>query len=151
MLSAITIFALTLAAASFGSLYRPGPWYETIAKPAWTPPNWLFAPVWTVLYLMIALAAWLVYRRTQEIGVPLTLWFIQLVLNALWSWLFFGLERPGLAFAEIVVLLLVIAATVLAFLSVDRTAGLLLVPYLIWASFAAALNFAIWQMNAALR
>ncbi|MGW8369478.1 MAG: TspO/MBR family protein [Gammaproteobacteria bacterium] len=147
MIAAITIFALTFAAAGFGSLFLPGAWYETIAKPAWTPPNWLFGPVWTLLYIMMAVAAWLVYRKTQSIGLPLTLWFVQLVLNALWSWFFFGLERPGAAFAEITILLLAIVATVVVFLRVDTVAGLLLVPYLAWVSFASALNFAIWQLN----
>jgi translocator protein len=147
MLAALTIFALTFAAASFGARFRPGQWYAGLAKPPWNPPNWIFAPVWTVLYIGIAVAALLVFRRTHVVGTPLLLWGAQLALNALWSWLFFGLQRPGLAFGEIVCMLVAVVATVIAFLTVDRTAGLILVPYAAWVAFATALNFAIWRLN----
>lgn len=147
--AALAVFLLlAFGAAAFGAIFPPGPWYAALAKPSWTPPNWLFGPVWTALYIMMAVAAWLVYRRTGSIlSAPLLLWTAQLLLNALWSWLFFGLRRPGLAFAEIVLMALAILACTLAFAQVRRPAALLMVPYLAWVSFAAALNFALWRLN----
>ena len=139
--------AITFAVASFGALFMPGPWYAALEKPAWTPPSWLFGPVWTVLYVMIAVAGWLVWQRESRVGTPLVLWGAQLALNGVWSWLFFGLERPGLAALDIVVLLVLIATTALAFMRVSRVAALLLVPYLAWVGFATALNIAIWRLN----
>jgi benzodiazapine receptor len=147
LLPAAAFLLLTFAVASSGALFMPGPWYAALEKPAWTPPNGLFGPVWTVLYAMIAVAGWLVWQRESRIGTPLVLWAAQLVLNGMWSWLFFGLERPGLAALDIVVMLVLIAATVLAFARVSRVAALLLVPYLAWVSFATALNIAIWRLN----
>ena len=138
--------ALCFAAAAVGARYQPGAWYAGLRKPAWNPPSWLFAPVWTVLYAMMGVAAWLVWREaglSREIG----LFVVQLALNAAWSWLFFGLRRPGLAFADIVVLWLCILATLSAFWSVRPLAALLLVPYLAWVTFAAALNAALWRLN----
>jgi len=125
-------------------------WYPGIAKPAWTPPDAAFGPVWTALYIMMGISAWLVWRRAGWNGGrgPLMLFALQLVLNTTWSFLFFGLQRPGLAALEIVVLWLAIIATLIAFARIDRLAGALLVPYLAWASFACALNFTIWRMNA---
>jgi benzodiazapine receptor len=124
-------------------------WYPTLAKPPWNPPAWVFAPVWTVLYGMMAIAAWLVWlqRRKKPITAPIILFAAQLVFNAGWSPLFFGLHRLDIAFADIVLLWLALAATVLLFLRRRVVAGLLLVPYLLWVSFAAALNFAIWRLN----
>jgi tryptophan-rich sensory protein len=148
ILCLLGFLAITFAAAALGAQFMPGPWYAELAKPAWTPPNWLFGPVWTVLYVMIAVAAWLVWQRESRIGTPLILWGLQLGLNGVWSWLFFGLERPGLAVLDIVALLVTIAATVLAFARVSRAAALLLLPYLAWVAFATALNIAIWQLNA---
>jgi benzodiazapine receptor len=143
----ILFLAITFATAAVGAQFMPGPWYAALAKPAWTPPNWLFGPVWTALYVMIAVAGWLVWRRESRVGTPLVLWGVQLALNGVWSWLFFGLERPGLAALDILVLLVLIAATALAFARVSRIAALLLVPYLAWVSFASALNIAIWRLN----
>ncbi|MHB8898248.1 MAG: TspO/MBR family protein [Thermoguttaceae bacterium] len=124
-------------------------WYATLAKPAWNPPDWIFGPVWTALYLAMALAAWLVWRQGGWAGArgPLTLFGIQLGLNTLWSCLFFGMQSPGLAFAEVLLLWAAIAATTAAFWRRSPTAGGLLVPYLAWVSFAAVLNFTIWRMN----
>lgn len=144
----LIFLVITFGAAAFGAQFMPGPWYAALAKPAWTPPNWLFGPVWTVLYVLIALSAWLVWRAQPRRGVPLGLWFAQLGLNTTWSWLFFGLERPGLAAIDIIVLLSVIIATAVAFARVSRPAALLLVPYVLWVAFATALNIAIWQLNA---
>jgi translocator protein len=144
--------AICFAAAGVGSLFTTPvipEWYARLRKPPWTPPNWVFGPVWSALYLAMAVAAWLVWRKKGLAGaaIPMTLFFVQLVLNVGWSFLFFGLQRPGLAFAEIILLWLAILATLIAFWHVALVAGLLLLPYLLWVTFAAALNFAIWRMN----
>lgn len=125
-------------------------WYETLAKPTWNPPNWLFGPVWTTLYLAMAVAAWLVWRQAGWTAskLPLILFGVQLALNTLWSCLFFGLESPGLAFAEILLLWTAIAATMVAFWYRSKPAAVLFVPYLAWVTFAAFLNFTIWRLNA---
>ena len=124
-------------------------WYERLVKPRWRPPNWLFAPIWTVLYLTIAVSGWLVWREAGFAGValPLAIFALQLVLNAAWTPLFFGLHRPDLAFLEIMVLWVSILATIVLFYPIHSGAALLLVPYLAWVSFAAALNFAVWRLN----
>ena len=122
-------------------------WYPTLAKPAFTPPDRLFGPVWTVLYAMMALAAWLVWRQVGWQASALLLFFAQLALNLLWSVLFFGLQRVGLALVDIAVLVVLIALTTIAFWRIDRRAGLLFVPYLLWVAYASALNGAIWRMN----
>ena len=122
-------------------------WYRTLMKPAFTPPDRVFGPVWTTLYAMMALAAWLVWRRIGWRDQALRLFFAQLALNLAWSILFFGLHLVGLALVDIVVLLVLIAATTLAFWRINRWAGLLLVPYLLWVAYATALNGAIWLMN----
>ena len=137
------------AAAGIGSLFPIGPWYESLVKPAWNPPNWLFGPAWTLLYTLMAVAAWLVWRNHGFRGatVPLTLFVVQLALNAGWSWLFFGLHQPGVAFAEIILLWAAILATIILFWRLKRLAGILLMPYLLWVSFAAVLNYTVWQLN----
>jgi tryptophan-rich sensory protein len=124
-------------------------WYPSIAKPSWTPPGWLFGPVWSVLYFMMAMAAWRVWRRDgiREARLSLGVFALHLVFNAAWSGIFFGLREPALAFAEIVALWLLIAATTMLFSARDRVATALMVPYLVWVSFAAALNGAIAWMN----
>jgi len=124
-------------------------WYASLRKPSWTPPNWLFSPVWTFLYLSMAVAAWLVWRRVGLLGaaLPLALFGIQLGLNLAWSIIFFGLKNIGLAMVDIVLLWLAIAATTFAFWRVSVLAGWLFVPYLAWVTFAAVLNFSIWNMN----
>jgi benzodiazapine receptor len=137
------------AAAAMGGLFLPGEWYASLKKPSWNPPGWIFGPVWAALYTMIAVAAWLVWRQGGwgKQRKPLLIFLGQLALNALWTPLFFGLHRPGLAFAEIALLWLAIAATIVAFRPVSRVAAGLLAPYLAWVSFAAALNFALWRLN----
>jgi benzodiazapine receptor len=138
-------------AAGLGSLFTMislGSWYTALAKPSWNPPSWVFGPVWTVLYAMMAVAGWLVWRRGGAAIRPALRWFaVQLVLNVGWSAVFFGLQMPGPAFAEILVLWIAIAATLRTSWRVSRPAGILLVPYLLWVSFAAVLNFAIWRLN----
>ena len=141
---------LSFAAAAFGSFFTPGDWYAALRKPAWNPPNWIFGPVWSVLYIMMAVSAWLVWRRGgfRSNSRPLAFFQIQLLLNAVWSWLFFGLQHPALAFAEILLLWLAIVGTILAFVRVHRLAAWLLSPYLAWVTFATALNFILWRLNA---
>lgn len=143
---------LCLAAGGLGGLVTTPAiptWYAQLEKPTWTPPDWLFGPAWTTLYLLMAVAAWLVWRRGGFAAQrrPLTVFLVQLALNAAWSFLFFGLRNPGLALAEIVVLWVMIVATLLAFRRVSTVAALLLVPYLLWVTFAAALNFEVWRLN----
>ena len=140
-----------LVISTTGAAFRPGAWYERLAKPRWRPPNWVFAPAWAVLYLCIAVSGWLVWREAgfAAAAVPLAVYAVQLALNAAWSWIFFGLRRPDLAFAEIVALWLSIAATIAAFYPIHRGAAWLLVPYLCWMSFAGALNLAMWRLNRA--
>lgn len=137
------------AAAAMGSRFLPGAWYETLVKPAWNPPSSVFAPVWTVLYTSMGVAAWLVWRRAgfAGAGVALAAFGAQLVLNAAWSYLFFGLHRPGVAFVDIVALWLLILLVAALFWRVDRRAGALMVPYLVWVGFASCLNFALWRLN----
>lgn len=140
---------LCFGAAAFGSLFMPGEWYSQLQKPAWNPPNWIFGPVWTALYTMMAVAAWLIWCRGGFAAqrLALGLFLLQLLFNAAWSALFFGLRNPGLAFAEIVVLWLAIIGTVMAFWRTHRVSAVLLLPYLAWVTFAAALNFTLWQLN----
>jgi translocator protein len=123
--------------------------YGQLVQPAWAPPAWLFGPVWSVLFVMMAVAAWLVWRRHGFAGAApaLRLFAAQLVANALWTWMFFAWRLGGLALAEIAVLWLLIAATIAAFWPLHRLAALLLLPYLAWVSFAAALNLALWRLN----
>jgi len=121
-------------------------WYPALRKPPFNPPDYVFGPVWTALYAMMAVAAWLVWRKAGT-GYPLGLFALQLALNLAWTALFFGLRLPGLAFAEILVLWASIAATVVSFWRVSVPAGALLVPYLLWVGFAAVLNLAIWRLN----
>ena len=123
--------------------------YEQLAKPSWRPPNRLFAPVWTVLYITIAVSGWLVWREAGFAGatVPLTIYAVQLVLNAAWTPLFFGLHRPDFGLFDIVLLWLTIIATVVLFYPIHVGAAWLLLPYLAWVTFAAALNFTVWRLN----
>jgi tryptophan-rich sensory protein len=149
VLMLLGFIACCFLAALTGALFRPGEWYERLAKPSWRPPNRLFAPVWTVLYLTIAVSGWLVWREAGFAGavLPLTMYALQLVLNAAWTPLFFGLHRPDLGFLDIVLVWLSIIATIAVFYPIHAGAALLLLPYLAWVTFAAALNFAIWRLN----
>ncbi len=146
------LLGLCFAVALVGSWFTTpvlDDWYATLRKPTWTPPNWVFGPVWSALYVSMAVAAWLVWRKRQLVAVvvPLSLFMVQLALNLGWSVVFFGLQNPGAACIEIVLLWTAIVATLLAFWRVTAAAGWLLVPYLGWVTFAVALNFAIWQLN----
>ena len=148
----LVFIAITFAAAFVGGLFTSSSvadWYPALNKPSWTPPSWLFGPVWMLLYLSMAVAAWMIWRTNGIEGskLPLALFIAQLVLNAAWSGIFFGMRNPGLAFMEIILLWCAILATMLAFWQVKPLAGGLFVPYLLWVTFAAALNFAIWRFN----
>ncbi|MGL4242837.1 MAG: TspO/MBR family protein [Beijerinckiaceae bacterium] len=140
-----------VATAASGALYPPGAWYETLRKPSWRPPNWLFAPAWTLLYLMIAASGWLVWRKAGFAGaaLPLAVYFIHLVINAAWSWLFFGRRRMDLALADVTALWLSIVLMIWLFAPISETAAWLLVPYLAWVSFAAFLNWTMLRLNPA--
>lgn len=124
-------------------------WYPTIAKPAWTPPSWVFGPVWSLLYLMMAVSSWLIWRKDgiREARLPLGLFVAQLILNAAWSGVFFGLQNPALAFIELCLLWLILAATTSLFAVREKIAGVLLIPYVAWTGFAVVLNGAIVWMN----
>lgn len=151
MLVLVLFLIICLGTAGLGAAWTNlsvGDWYATLAKPSWNPPNWVFGPVWTALYVGMAVAAWLVWRRRGwDSRVPLFVFGVQLLLNAVWSGLFFGMRNPGVAFAEIVLLWLAILATILAFKHVSTLAAVLLTPYLAWVSFATALNWSIWRLN----
>ena len=143
---------VTFAAAGLGNwatMTSVGDWYQQLARPAWTPPDWIFGPVWTALFVIMAVAAWLVWRQAgwPVARRPLGLYLVQLSLNALWSVLFFGLRSPAFAAVEIVVLWLVVLATLSAFWRRSTAAGLLMVPYAVWVAFAALLNFEFVWLN----
>lgn len=142
--------AAVTVVASAGAFFRPGEWYRELKKPAWCPPNWLFGPAWTVLYLTIAIAGWLLWINFGFAKAPwaFVLYFLQLLLNMLWSPLFFGLKRPDIAMAELALLWITIAMTIVAFWSLNERAAFLLVPYFAWVTYAGALNFALWRLNA---
>ena len=154
---ALTLFlAASLAASVVGGLATASSvnsWYPTLAKPAWTPPSAVFGPVWTVLYIFMSVAAWRVWRHRENpsahpaVRALLTAHVLQLVLNASWSLLFFGLRRPEFAFIDIVALLATLFWMQIRLSRIDRPAALLWTPYLLWVGFATALNFSIWRLN----
>jgi len=151
-LGAVFWGVLTLSAAWAGARFMPDAWYLKLNKPAWNPPDSIFGPVWTVLYLLMGAAAWLVWSDTSWEGfggplAPLTLYVAQLVLNAMWSWIFFGRHRPDVALLDMTLLWAVVAVTMVSFWRVMPLAGALFIPYLAWISFAALLNFKIWRSN----
>jgi len=143
--------ALCYGVAAFGSRFQAGAWYDQLTRPALTPPSWVFGVVWSVLYGLMAIAAWLVWKRRGFAGAPWALgaFLVQLALNAAWSWLFFGIHRIGLALLEILLLWAAIAITAILFWRHRGLAAALLLPYLLWVSFATCLNFEIWRLNAA--
>jgi tryptophan-rich sensory protein len=149
----ILLIAICLAAGGLGAIATTPEiegWYRTLAKPGWNPPAAIFGPVWTTLYIMMAIAAWFVWKPAglQGAALPLSLFAVQLLLNVAWSWIFFGMHAPGWAFVEIVVLWIAILATTIAFFRASQIAGWLMIPYLAWVSFASMLNFVIWRLNA---
>lgn len=144
--------ALCIATSVVGAIASTdaGAFYAELVRPAWAPPGWVFGPVWSVLFLSMAIAAWLVWRVQEATAsrlVALWLFGAQLAANALWSWLFFAWHQGGAAFGEVLLLWLLIACTIVAFWRVKPLAGLLLLPYLLWVSFASFLNWVLWQAN----
>ena len=142
---------LTFAAAALGGFAsaQAGSFYALLERPSWAPPGWLFGPVWSVLYCLMAIAVWLVWREAEQRGnaAPYALYVVQLAANALWTWLFFVWQLGAMALFEVGLLWLLIAATVVVFWRRRRLAAVLLLPYLVWVGFAAALTWAIWQAN----
>ncbi len=153
LLSLLLALALPLVVGGIsGMITNEGvsTWYQDIEKPGWTPPNWVFAPVWTLLYLLMGLSSWLVWQsgwRTTAVRIALMLYGVQLGFNFLWSVIFFGLRSPGWALLEIGILWVLIATMLGWFLQLRRAAGLLIVPYLIWVSYAATLNGGVWWLH----
>lgn len=143
--------ALTFACAAIGAVAsaQAGTFYLQLHRPAWAPPAWVFAPVWSALYFLMAMAAWLVWRAHgfRRARAALGLFVLQLAANALWTWVFFVWNLGALAFAEILLLWVLIAGTMVAFWRLRLLAGLLLLPYLAWVTFACALTFATWKLN----
>lgn len=144
--SLIICFFIVALAAVTGSIFPTGPWYESLKRPWFTPPNWLFPIAWTILYVMIAIAGWRVWQP-DGLGLPLAFWAMGLVCNAAWSWLMFGRHDIGWALVDLVALWLTIAAFIWLVLPIDRTAAYLFMPYLVWVSYAGLLNFEIWRTN----
>lgn len=150
LVSLAVFLAFTSAVAALGSIAtRSGQeWYDSLEKPVFNPPDWVFGAVWTPLYVFIAVAAWLVYREERPgRAAALTAWGLQLALNLVWSWLFFGAERPGLALILIAALFVAIAVTAALFARLNRAAAAFLLPYLVWVGFASLLNFEVWWLN----
>ena len=140
---------LCFTAALSGILFPPGEWYAGLNKPSWNPPGWIFGPVWTLLYILMAVSAWSIWRRggwASQRG-PLSCFLVQLGFNALWTPLFFGLHQPLIAFVCILLLWAAIVMTIRSFLRVHKTSAFLLLPYLLWVSFASVLNFMLWRLN----
>jgi translocator protein len=150
---AIALIVCLLVGYSASVVTRPSveSWYPTLIKPIFNPPNWIFMPMWTLLYILMAVAAGLVWdkikEQNEEVKKALAFFLIQLTLNAIWSYLFFGLKNPMLALIEIALLWLMIYETYLKFIKINKTAGYLLIPYLAWVAFAAILNASIWWLN----
>lgn len=148
-LIALALFVLVnLAAASSGAFFRPGAWYAALAKPPWTPPNWAFPVVWSLLFVLNAVAGWLVWLAGgMEAAGALAIYGVSLVINASWSGVFFGLRRMGLGLMVVAALWLSIAAVMAAFAPFSLVAAAMLGPYLVWVTIASALNLRVWQLN----
>jgi tryptophan-rich sensory protein len=151
--TALLAFILTAqavgAAASLVTAPNVASWFPDLVKPAFNPPDWLFAPVWVALYLLMAVAAWRVWRIRGLASAPLALYAVQLALNFAWSFIFFGAHRLGFALGEICALLVFVIATAIAFSRTDRLAGAMMLPYIAWVSFATLLNYEFWILNGA--
>lgn len=138
-----------VAAIGAAASLQAGTFYAELAQPDWAPPGALFGPVWALLYSMMAVSAWLIWQRraVQPVRTALAVFVLQLIVNALWSWLFFAWKLGALSFLDIILLLVSIVVTAVLFWRIRPLAGLLLVPYLVWVAFASALNYSIWQLN----
>jgi tryptophan-rich sensory protein len=150
LIIAVLIVEFAGVIGSFFTMPSISGWYSTLAKPVLNPPNWIFAPVWTTLYALMGVAAFLIWRhglRQRRIKVVLTIFSVQLVLNILWSIIFFGFQDPFLAFIEVIILWLAIVWTIFVFYKISRLAACLLMPYILWVSFAGYLTYSIWVLN----
>lgn len=149
----IIAIGISEAAGIIGSIFTASSiptWYATLARPELSPPNWVFGPVWTMLFALMGIAAFLIWQKGinhRDVKVALSVFGIQLILNTLWSIVFFGLQNPGAAFMEIIVLWVAILATIIMFAKISRVAAWLLVPYILWVTFAGYLNYSIWMLN----
>jgi len=135
--------------AFVGGFFKPGSWYLEIVKPEWTPPSWIFGPVWFFLYFCMGVAAFLIWesKKNKKIKLPMTIFVLQLILNALWSWIFFGMNNLLYSIIEIIILLSMIVLTIILFYRINKKAGMILIPYLLWVGFATILNYNIWLLN----
>lgn len=150
LIIAVAIPLLIGSTSAFFTVTGVGSWYQTINKPSWNPPDYIFGPVWTTLYVLMGISLFLVWKSGTDVGTKrkaIVLFAIQLVLNFFWSFIFFDQHLVGAAFAEIVVMWLLIVLTIFAFARISKLAAWLLVPYISWVSFAAFLNYTIWQLN----
>lgn len=137
-----------LAASAAGASFEAGAWYQELNKPAWTPPDWFFGPAWAVIYVLMAVAAWHVWLGRHSVRIGAVLWWLLiLILNVAWSWLMFGLHRPGWAFMMSALILAVAIMCCRAFFLLSRQAGFMLLPLVLWAGFACFLNYSVWTMN----
>lgn len=146
MLGLLIFVGLVAVVAASGAVFMPGQWYQGLNKPKWTPPNWLFAPAWTILYVMIAVAGWLIWKA-EGVGPALVIWAANLFFNGIWSWLMFGCHRMGTALVDAILMLLTILGFIILAWPSSQTAALLFVPYLGWVMFATALNAALFVRN----
>ena len=144
--SLIVFLAISGVAIAIGRLYPPDAWFASLVKPSFNPPGWIFPVVWTPLYVLIAIAGWLIWKHSPK-SLAMTFWAIQMALNVLWTFIFFGLHSPGWALVEIVFLWLAIGGSILAAWRLSRRAAWLLLPYWLWVSFATMLNAAFWWLN----
>jgi translocator protein len=151
VLGLIVSLLITFIAAGIGSIasLKAGTFYQQLIRPEWAPPAWIFAPVWTILYLLMGIDAWLVWREQgfRAARISLSLYIIQLAINALWTWLFFVWRLGEIAFIEIIILWILILCTLIAFWRVRIIYGILLMPYLAWVSFASVLTYVTWKLN----
>jgi benzodiazapine receptor len=153
LIIAIAVCEFAGLIGSFFTTLSISTWYAGLARPQFSPPNWIFAPVWTMLFALMGISLFLVWKNDSSIDSKkrkrggIILFFIQLFLNVLWSVIFFGLHNPGAAFAELIALWLAIFAAIIAFYKISKSAAWLLVPYVIWVSFAGYLNYSIWVLN----
>lgn len=145
-MAAVVFIVIVIVAASSGAIFKPGQWYEGLRKPGWTPPKWAFPVVWTILYAMIGYAGWLVWTAAGW-SLPMALWALQMVTNALWSYFFFGMRRMDVALVDVAVLWLSIALFIVTAWPIVPLASLLFLPYLAWVSAAAALNHSVRRLN----
>ncbi len=146
----LSICSIALSLGAMASIQAES-FYSELTQPSWAPPSWLFGPVWTTLYVMMAVSAWLVWKKGGFLvqACPLGIFLIQLSFNALWSWLFFAWHQGGLAFVNILILMILITRTLFLFWQTSKLAALLLIPYLFWVGFAGFLNYSVWQLNPA--